>query len=210
MRLCVRRARSAWLRHVLLVLVCAGCGSSRPATAPRKETTTPVTPVDADGTHDKKPLPSSTASVPGEIGGDNAPEPPGIPPTSTKSDTGTTTKGTPPPPTTVPTPKPPPPSTGSKKPTVAPEPPSPPVKTLAMRIAEAEADFSSAQSAFNAAGNECASLCKALASMKRATEHLCELTQGGNTADQKRCTDAKAKLETAQAKVKATCGGCSG
>lgn len=77
-------------------------------------------------------------------------------------------------------------------------------KTL-MPVDQAQTDFDDAQSAFTAAGNDCAALCKALASMTRATDHLCELAKDG---DDKRCDDAKARLESASTKVKSTCGGC--
>lgn len=64
-----------------------------------------------------------------------------------------------------------------------------------------------ASSAF-AAANDCASMCKALASMARSTEHLCDLLKGDTSPEQKRCSDAQSKLESARTKVKQTCGGC--
>lgn len=78
-----------------------------------------------------------------------------------------------------------------------------PVET---RMLSAQGELEDAQSAFTAAGSDCASLCKALASMTRATDHLCELAK--EAADPKRCDDAKGRLDSAQAKVKSTCGGC--
>jgi hypothetical protein len=74
------------------------------------------------------------------------------------------------------------------------------------RVTRAQGELEDAQTAFTAAGGDCASLCKALASMSRATDHLCELVKEGG--DPKRCDDAKARLDAAQAKVKSTCGGC--
>jgi hypothetical protein len=44
--------------------------------------------------------------------------------------------------------------------------------------------------------------------MTNATEHLCELTQGGTLSDQQRCSDARARLDFAKAKVKSSCGTC--
>lgn len=73
-------------------------------------------------------------------------------------------------------------------------------------IGAAQSSFDDARKTFIAAA-DCIHMCKALTSMSNATTHLCELTQGGS--EQKRCTDAKAKLAAADAKVKSTCGGCS-
>jgi hypothetical protein len=69
-------------------------------------------------------------------------------------------------------------------------------------LPSAERAFDDAQKAFAAAGSDCVTLCKALQSMSRATERLCELAGEGD-----RCSDARTKLESARAKVKATCGG---
>jgi hypothetical protein len=73
-------------------------------------------------------------------------------------------------------------------------------------IGAAQSSFDDARKTFIAAA-DCVHMCKALTSMSNATTHLCELTQGGG--EQKRCTDAKAKLAAADAKVKSTCGGCT-
>lgn len=78
-----------------------------------------------------------------------------------------------------------------------------PVET---RAANAQAELDEAQGAFTAAGGDCAALCKALASMSRATSSLCELVKEGG--DPKRCSDAKARLESAQSKVNSSCGAC--
>jgi hypothetical protein len=184
---------------MLVIFACIGCGASEKRTAVPHE--------EGGGEMDRllkkahsmpaagaSALPSGTEAT---AGAPPAPTPPFSSDTTGK------------PPTTSPAP----PSVAKPTVTAAESPPTkseapPPQKTMAVQVAEAELDFESAQDAFSAAGNECASLCKALASMKRATEHLCELTQGGGSNDQKRCTDAKAKLESAQAKVKAACGGC--
>jgi hypothetical protein len=76
----------------------------------------------------------------------------------------------------------------------------------ALDYGSAQAKFNEAESAFAAAGNDCAQLCKALSSMTRATERLCELAK--DNGDDKRCTDATSRLESARAKVKSSCGGC--
>ncbi len=75
-----------------------------------------------------------------------------------------------------------------------------------VKVKDAETSLAEAETAFAAAGNDCAQLCKALTSMNNATERLCELAKEGG--DDQRCTDAKAKLDAARAKVKSTCGSC--
>ena len=70
-------------------------------------------------------------------------------------------------------------------------------------LAKAQVSFDEASHAFSAAGNDCAQLCKALGSMTHATDRLCELA-----GDDKRCSDAKTRLDAARAKVKSTCGSC--
>lgn len=74
--------------------------------------------------------------------------------------------------------------------------------------ATAQASFDEASAAFSAAGSDCASMCKALASMQRATDRLCELAKDGGDLDQKRCADARTSVTDAETKVKSTCGGC--
>lgn len=75
-------------------------------------------------------------------------------------------------------------------------------------VAAAQAQLDAAQKAFTAAGSDCIQLCKSLISMTNATEHLCGLVQG--TTDESRCTDARARLSAAQAKVKSSCGNTCG
>lgn len=81
------------------------------------------------------------------------------------------------------------------------------VKPADKKAETPELAFSDAESAFEAAGNDCAQMCKALTSMTNATDRLCELAK--ENGDSKRCDDAKQKLDGAKAKVKSTCGGCS-
>ncbi len=75
-------------------------------------------------------------------------------------------------------------------------------------IGRAQADFEEASRAIELAGNDCAQLCKALSSMARAAERLCELAKDGGDAGQRRCTDARAKLEVARARVREKCPAC--
>lgn len=79
----------------------------------------------------------------------------------------------------------------------------------AIQIAAAQANFEEASRQLGAASGDCARLCKALASMQRATERLCGLVSAGSESEKRRCFDARAKLSAATAKVNATCGACS-
>lgn len=73
------------------------------------------------------------------------------------------------------------------------------------RIERAQSDFDRASKSLVEAGAECATLCKALASMQRSADALCNLSKDGEASDKRRCTDAQRKVEAATAKVKATC-----
>jgi len=200
----------AALHLMLVIFTCIGCGASeRPPSVAKKTAADPGDVMGRLVTRSGPVQAQVASSAPTTTGTGGATT--SIPTTPTPGTVDTAPKVTTKPPTMAPVPPSPPPAkpgvTAAAKGADTNEPP-PADKSIAVQMAEAELDFEIAQDAFTAAGNECASLCKALASMKRATEHLCELTQGGSNNDQKRCTDAKAKLETAQAKVKATCGGC--
>ena len=80
------------------------------------------------------------------------------------------------------------------------------LEPIDVRAGKAQASFDDAQTALTAAGNDCAQLCKALASMSNATTRLCDLAK--ESGDDKRCTDATTRLESARAKVKSSCGAC--
>jgi hypothetical protein len=97
------------------------------------------------------------------------------------------------------------PSTGVDKPSAAPMPGGGATGTVVLspEVQKAQANFDSASTAFSAAGNDCAQLCKALSSMSNATDRLCELA-----STDVRCSDAKTKLDAARARVKSTCGTC--
>ncbi|MBI2391312.1 MAG: hypothetical protein HYV09_17110 [Deltaproteobacteria bacterium] len=77
---------------------------------------------------------------------------------------------------------------------------------LPSEIAQAQVQLDEASKAFAASTGDCVALCKALHSMTHATERLCGLVAGGSPTDVQRCTDARSRLESAQAKVKASCG----
>ena len=74
-------------------------------------------------------------------------------------------------------------------------------------VGRADRELAESSDAFAAAAGDCARLCKALASMQRATGHLCALTDGDD-AQRGRCDAARARVDAARDKVKASCGGC--
>jgi hypothetical protein len=95
--------------------------------------------------------------------------------------------------------------------TVAPVPPTAntgATPTIADDIPHAKIAFDQSEAAFTAAGTDCAQLCKALASMQRAADHLCDLTKDGADLDKQKCTDARARVTTAKDRVAKACGGC--
>jgi hypothetical protein len=107
------------------------------------------------------------------------------------------------------------PSEGVVRPTApeaAPPPPPPPPSPvdqpgdgLALRRA-ARAELDRATRELDVASTSCESACRALASMDRATTHLCSLADEPD--DQRRCEDAKQRLSAARARVRAACGIC--
>jgi len=114
-------------------------------------------------------------------------------------------------PTMSPEPKGPPPTntegggdegTGTKKDKTLGEP------MLDNDFGHAQKYFDDSASAFAAAGSDCISLCKALASMQRAADHLCELSKDAGDDGKKRCDDAQGRVTEARGRVKSSCGGC--
>jgi len=73
--------------------------------------------------------------------------------------------------------------------------------------ARARSDFDGARRELSVAGSDCATACRALASMERAATRLCELATADDGRDA--CDDAQAKLREAKDRVHATCGGCA-
>lgn len=81
--------------------------------------------------------------------------------------------------------------------------------------AQADTEMATALADFAAAEKEltltapCDSMCKALQSMTRAADRICELARDGTASDQKRCSDAKQKIAEATARVRAACPDCN-
>lgn len=74
-------------------------------------------------------------------------------------------------------------------------------------LADALAEFAEAEKALTTTA-PCDTMCKALQSMIRAADRICELARDGTATDQKRCTDAKTKVAEATARVRASCPNC--
>ena len=64
-------------------------------------------------------------------------------------------------------------------------------------------DIEAAQRELDLSGADCASACRALGSMERATARLCTLEEAS-------CEDVRVRLRKARERVRATCGGCGG
>jgi len=75
-------------------------------------------------------------------------------------------------------------------------------------MGRAKGDLDRAERELLASAGDCASACRALASMDRATGHLCALV--GSEDDRARCEEAKTKVLTARERVRSTCGVCEG
>jgi hypothetical protein len=88
--------------------------------------------------------------------------------------------------------------------TAAPEGPFTPVGTLSAAAAQLER----AEEDLAASANDCAVACRALASMRRAAEQLCALSETSD--DARRCDEAKRRVATAQDRVVRACGRCAG
>jgi hypothetical protein len=73
--------------------------------------------------------------------------------------------------------------------------------------AAARTELQRAQADLEASAGECAGACRALASMERATEHLCQLS--GEDDDRRRCDDARKRLSDARDRVRRQCGACA-
>lgn len=77
-------------------------------------------------------------------------------------------------------------------------------REAALRTARSELDTASRE--LDLATGECGSACRALASMERATGHICTLAS--DESDRRRCEDAKAKVARARDRIRSSCGTC--
>lgn len=81
-----------------------------------------------------------------------------------------------------------------------------PASAGASARAAARVELARAEAALAAAQGDCAQACRALASMQRATNHLCALVEGSD--DGRRCEDARRRLLAARDRVRSSCGEC--
>jgi hypothetical protein len=77
---------------------------------------------------------------------------------------------------------------------------------VALQAAASDVDRS--QRELEGATGDCRNACRALGSMDRAAGRLCDLTQGD--PETRRCDDARERVYSARARVKAMCGQCDG
>jgi hypothetical protein len=89
-----------------------------------------------------------------------------------------------------------------------PAPSTPPDAPREVQRAIARAELERATLELQASANDCAQACRALASMERATAHLCALADQSD--DQRRCDDATRRLREARDRVRVSCGSCPG
>ncbi len=77
-------------------------------------------------------------------------------------------------------------------------------------LAEAQGEVDAALRALETSQEpDCVTLCRALSSLARATERLCNLTRGEPESTERRCGDARAKLKEATQRVRAACPECA-
>lgn len=171
--------RRAWVAYGLLAVIASGCGGGG---SPSKAPDNPAQPMREES------APTTTSAPAGAPGADTAPR--AIAPSG-------------PVPQPAPTFAPPPPMAPTDRET-APRAPSARETNLArardeLRRAEEELDVSTHR--------DCATACRAVGSMERATRRICDLADAPD--DRRRCDDAKKKLASAKQRIRAECGGCS-
>jgi hypothetical protein len=69
-------------------------------------------------------------------------------------------------------------------------------------ISAARGEMDRAERQVAAAQGDCATACRALASMERAAEHLCALDPG------EECSSARERVAAARERIRTSCGGC--
>ena len=69
-------------------------------------------------------------------------------------------------------------------------------------IGAARSDFQARERDVELAASDCQAACKALASLERAANHLCAVSEPDE------CTDARARVDRAKRAVTSQCGGC--
>jgi len=72
-------------------------------------------------------------------------------------------------------------------------------------LADALSAFDQAQVRLSAGGNDCRTACRALGSMRRSADRICELEPTGSDS---RCERARQRLRDAEKRVHSGCGEC--
>ncbi len=74
-------------------------------------------------------------------------------------------------------------------------------------LRSARAEVNQAEKDLEASATDCVAACRALASMERATGHLCDLATLHD--DRRFCEDAKTKVLAARDRIRSACGTCA-
>jgi hypothetical protein len=91
-----------------------------------------------------------------------------------------------------------------------PPPPAPPApgeeKGVTAALRGSRSELARAERDLEASLSDCRSACHALASMERATGHLCDMAS--DHEDRRTCEDAKTKVLAARDRIRSSCGSC--
>jgi hypothetical protein len=102
------------------------------------------------------------------------------------------------------------PRPAAEPPPPPPPPGAPPVSTEEQGVGAAlrasRSELSRAEAQLEASQSDCTSACRALASMERATGHLCDMASEHD--DRRTCEDAKTKVLRARDRIRSSCGSC--
>lgn len=88
------------------------------------------------------------------------------------------------------------------EPSKAKAPPGATTETPPATIGAARSELGAREHDVEMAGSDCEKACKALASLERAANHLCMLSEPDE------CADARARVDRARRAITAQCGGC--
>jgi hypothetical protein len=107
--------------------------------------------------------------------------------------------------TPAPAPPPPPAAMGAA---AAPQPMMAEAPAVGGGLSVARSELALAERQLQTSAGDCATACRALGSMERATAHLCAMASSSD--DQRSCQDARAKVLGGRDRVRASCGECPG
>jgi outer membrane biosynthesis protein TonB len=181
------RRRSIPIAALLAALALAACGGASPSAKSSAEESLPPTPEEALDLLDRSEYELRLALGEPVSRALGAPQQPDASPNSVPGAQ--------------------PPVATEAQPASPPPPPSPTPPEALKRPAKVESAGESAPSASATSTTDpCSNACRALASMERATVHLCTLAGSADA----RCEGARARVQIARARVHAQCPACSG